>query len=1308
MADDGSDHAPDPDERESSSDDEHQHSRPSRPPAPSPAPSLPPRRTLRSRAGTTATSRPTTQDGNTDTRPLTVSRAGARQQTSSPDPSLAPSLRPSLKFRLIASNTTTSRPQTRDGGDNDKRPMTASSADEREQPPAKKAKFVLSTGNDTSDPPLAIPGQKLCSNRNFDHPLGNFEGPGPNGRLCETDYNRYRQARRTAEASGQPIKDDWALTGPSRKTTKDPGFKATDPCANTNFPHEIGTKSHPLPSGGRLCDADYQRRQRASKKAQDSGQSLTNDWALTGPFTQRKQHTQRTLPKWKATDLCANTNYPHEIGLNSKPTTSGRMCNTDYQRWLAARRDAEVLGRPLKNDWVLTELRHKPFWTGKWTEPCSNTNFPHEVGAKSESGPSGRLCQPDASRYRKALKKARNSGQPLKNDWALTGPIRRKPGHERAGDLSDASSEASDPSDSSSEGSAASDYEMTCVDCERLESQGWEVCENGAVLCQACARRRRIPTARRMRLSQIPQRGYQSHTALRHLAYRSWRELNPVGPSESMPQPTFATTDYWSASPQELAEMIMRRRGDSSTRFRGTMDSREARNWLQIDDACDGLLPRPDPAQSDILHDKQVVDLEAMCKAKGMKLGRNTTKQDMLKWLSTHQRQPSDFMQQIDPDKLAALTTAMQLFFDSLPRDLTAQATRGHSLVASSAAVLEDLQQTILQGFAPVWTDSAGLLCGLEALRTALFAFHRADFPHSPLSNVMIEGLRLMRLLYTNADDPTPPGDDPTHRVGMPTPAYEQYIRDTATTQDEAVLNDRYTEMTQMYNLDIAQLGAMVHLAHREGLIEHDLNIGVVRSAYINEQGNVVPAFASIEYEGNEQAPIIWLHLNLAAGQGQYNHWEAFSNYCNPEDADIVHDWGLLHLGDTLDTTTLELTRARYREQHHWKHGKYTAVRACHECRKYDRTRTCFPVPGVQHCRNCFHNPDGCIYDEGTRPRDLWTSASLIPIGGLRPWDTPLSWNDQVQAMKNTQLHLPDPEPEGIHFVGIGSARQSRRGGPGEVLNIMQDLAISLHTYDNKINDPQIVHLPEGQRPGGPGVPMRKYRMVFARNGSMALPTHTGNLQDPTLIGIVNFINHITDPANLNQPIETHWFLMGYAGYGVDITRWGDRQQGFFAHVLSRSPAVANSMYLVPAVERHVVSAVSPTSINPNMPPHGVMVSDVKFVTKYLLAYVIDRHEQLQNIASRYNLNFLDMMMHLTGLGPPNGIPPNVIPPNVSVYDFVWPPGYGGAAEAARLDRLIMAMHMEMAWRVEWLDGMTRPREVFMHANNVNRNGVMQ
>lgn len=373
---------------------------------------------------------------------------------------------------------------------------------------------------------------------------------------------------------------------------------------------------------------------------------------------------------------------------------------------------------------------------------------------------------------------------------------------------------------------------------------------------------------------------------------------------------------------------------------------------------------------------------------------------------------------------------------------------------------------------------------------------------------------------------------------------------------------------------------------------------------------------------------------------------------------------------------------------------------ACQPCRELGKMQSCSRSEGHNYCTNCEDSPFDCVWDEGSMESRFqgWKNASQIE--DLDALIMPISAAEEESEMLRTGGHLPDPYPETSHFLVLGWARKSSHPGAPTMMQTLANLINSIGLYDNMLNGPNFAGTIEGTRPGGQGSHMHRRYFVMARHGAMPVPTHTGNVQNPVLHQFVALIDFVTRPQNPNPPTEIHFVLMGHAGFSVDITGWGDRTTGWIKMILDRDLAngtnIADRMYLVPLVERFVVDPNSSTSINQGQAPYGIRLNN-KQITKYKLLDVIDRHEQLRSYAlangNAWSQLIAAMMLFHQGQNP-------VLPGQMPVWN-------GPALEAARMDRFIMAMYMEKAWRVGWLDANTVPTDAFVAANNVGRNNAM-
>lgn len=148
---------------------------------------------------------------------------------------------------------------------------------------------------------------------------------------------------------------------------------------------------------------------------------------------------------------------------------------------------------------------------------------------------------------------------------------------------------------------------------------------------------------------------------------------------------------------------------------------------------------------------------------------------------------------------------------------------------------------------------------------------------------------------------------------------------------------------------------------------------------------------------------------------------------------------------------------------------------------------------------------------------------------------------------RRVEGHLGSEQKEqwsaGIALLAIRYAGKPSHPGTLTMLQLVQNLIQSIHSYDNMMDISALAAWPEGQRPGGAlAAPlMQSSRLVLARHGSMPVLTSTSSMQDPGLIAFVNFIDHVLRPGNSFPLIEIQFLRSGLAGLSVDLTRWGHR-----------------------------------------------------------------------------------------------------------------------------------------------------------------------
>lgn len=349
----------------------------------------------------------------------------------------------------------------------------------------------------------------------------------------------------------------------------------------------------------------------------------------------------------------------------------------------------------------------------------------------------------------------------------------------------------------------------------------------------------------------------------------------------------------------------------------------------------------------------------------------------------------------------------------------------------------------------------------------------------------------------------------------------------------------------------------------------------------------------------------------------------------------------------------------------------------CTVCREADASE-CKRVEGQQHCEACDAHPEDCEWPSTAAPLPRWLRADQITDMDMQRHAIPLRETEEAEQEALARDNLPDLRPDGKHILLIGWARKSSHPGALSMQQVMRNLILSMHRYQQVLNNPTDQVSPEVGNTLA-GLPVQRFRVVIARHGTRRIPTQLGNLQDPMLIGFVNFIHQLLSPANVNNlPEEIHMVQLGLAGAGVDATAWGDRHQGFFRLLLDADARnhtnIAERVFIVPLVEHHVIDGVGahcldlgdPWYPRPGGPPsphwyHPRNPGLSKHLTKHRLRDVVNRQLQLST-----NDNYNQLVV--ANGGQPNP-PPAYLIPGVNVD---------------KLDRFIRALEWEAAWRNAW------------------------
>ncbi|KAK5726385.1 hypothetical protein LTR17_012816 [Elasticomyces elasticus] len=884
-------------------------------------------------------------------------------------------------------------------------------------------------------------------------------------------------------------------------------------------------------------------------------------------------------------------------------------------------------------------------------------------------------------------------------------------------------------------------WSHTCTGCGRHNGDF-----SDEELCESCSHRRHVGAPdRETPNSRLHHQLPISSSAIRDLAHSQFRQLYPIDPFVSAkPRPKLGP-NYWHEGTDNLREVALQR----GIVHKG-IDKTAVITLLQLDDAWDAELPRANPANASYLHTLSSPELIGLASGAGFRremgqdadLNANTALAFLLS-----KRDATDHVKPIK-DKAAWIREAVTNVFgasNTKPAPPPTHQSHNAGIVGTERA-LSRLFITLANGHLPAWTPSDGFQCGPIALARTLQAVreqYNSTGGDVPLVHPTQQDLRA--LLFVDWDNSARVG-----AMGQPTAAYTQYLARYLAELPAELQEDERRQMLQLVNMDIQQLIAMVVLLRDAGQVDDDFNVGVVTDA----RGGA-PANAQIvrETEDETGAPTLWLHHNHAAGGAHYHHWEGFEPQREETDYNIVYEWGL-----AADPTSNDIARTRWSSGSAPGRGEGGAAgetmpklanesriayltrlarnatknlnaeidangRACKPCRKKNCAIRCKRSRGHRYCDPCQEDDEidemaDCVWPEGSAEaaRPTWKTANTLTDEDMKPWERPLAAGTEQQMMEATQKYILGEIPNRRHFLCIPTGRQSSHQGALAMAQLIQSLIMTVHAYNNLLNDPN-VNAKEGQRPGAQNMYMRTHILAFARHGAAKIPTHHGNLQNDALHLFLNLIDQILDPNNVHLlPIEIHFLLLGIAGFAVDITAWGDRTEGLFRRFLDTDVVnaangnptnIAGSVYLIPVSELHVHAQGSPSSINGNNPPHGIQRNNKRLV-KYRLEALIDRRTQLMAHAATLNnglvqgMPFNQYMQNMLLLHTGNPVQP------VFQAAFANPPQWpAGMPEVEELDRMIMAMYWEMAWRSAWLDANTTPTEPHVRYNNDDRNDPM-
>lgn len=428
------------------------------------------------------------------------------------------------------------------------------------------------------------------------------------------------------------------------------------------------------------------------------------------------------------------------------------------------------------------------------------------------------------------------------------------------------------------------DKQVPCDHCGRCDLERGE--HN---LCIHCRDRQQLGAERRRHIHDISSGPFLSHAAIHDIAYREWRRLHPNMDLTADLQPS-SGANMWHM-PYDEVEKDCRARGFSLS-LKRSRTANTLINWMQIDDAYNGFLPRPMLAATH-LHSLGLEALQRLAREAGYPSKKPQTTDALIQFLLS-KRDVTDELFKVKEEKLEAIRKAVEAALKQLGKnaeDVTHQSHNG-GIVGSELAFAR-LHTVLANGHYPTRTSGEGLLCGPRALAAAIDAARRHRFGSHEATRSRVYDNRvtmemLMSLLFQNPD-----ASGEIDAIGIPTEEYAAYLHHTFGHLPEDEYGYEYTNMTQLNNMDFQQLIAMIVLARRAGLIEEEFSLGVVRGTTVDMLGNPVPALAQIMHEGDNNAATLFLHYNAGLSGDDYSHWEGFSDPTHESEIDIAHAWGL-------------------------------------------------------------------------------------------------------------------------------------------------------------------------------------------------------------------------------------------------------------------------------------------------------------------------------------------------------------------------------------------------------------------------------
>lgn len=878
-------------------------------------------------------------------------------------------------------------------------------------------------------------------------------------------------------------------------------------------------------------------------------------------------------------------------------------------------------------------------------------------------------------------------------------------------------------------------HDHTCKDCGSHESIDSDWTDNR---CYYCRRWRDAYAGRPMDCPPrehnrtIPNAPLHTHAELSDLAWQYHRRFNPEhDPFTEHISPSMAPDLYWDQNLWELRLLANLRGIPGKAPLPRTVEQ------LQIADARNGLLPRPRPAGATRYHGMHIKDLENLAAARGffsMKDPGPKLAEAYIKFLANQDIGADDAivllpMDPADAQKMAEILVndlVQSLDFQSIAKKLDPKAARESAQTAASGVNrtshnrgifgrnddLESLQTTLMREHFPSETSSRGYLCGPRAAAASFLATYRALRDGDPTLPALPDNFtaeevmhRMMEMLFS---DYRRNATMVPEQRGTPTPAYAQLIMSRI---GHLYQTDRqlYSQESDNYrflnNLDIEQVSAIFELIAQGEMLAGfsvDLGVGVVRGAHVRiahptagvPQLENVPAHARRVRTGTQGD--VWLYNNVAHGRDQYNHFEGFTSAGRGE---MAFEWGLR------TTTSEDAPKARFSKKDPMKQASETErlrgelrnirrqlatrenklSKVCDRCRELDNLDCNWSGGYLKTCDRCRADKSRCAGSTLEHvPLPTIKASAEIEGASLAPWDAELLSDEEL--MEATKMIAPTEEPEGPHYLLIGSARVSSNAGVLEMRTVLNSLVQTCTRYNDMIRSGVHNNVSEGQIPGGQAarLPSRRFHMAIARRGVLPVPWALGNIHDPYLHAWVNLWDELMRPGNPNLPQEIIILTLGIAGHTVPLTGYGDRQTGWLASIIQRDAQngtnVAHSIHILYVVEKFVIDG-SHISIAPGQALQGWLRFRNKYLRKFKLLDLVDRWALRQRVAQHQQL--------VTSGALPAGTPAPILP--------------NGPHEVA-MDHVINGTFDEAAFRQGGLDLNSTPSSTAVHSRNSNRN----